>query len=154
MSYQRSRIDYVFLVLNILCLAATGILLLLRHGKLPDTIPSQYDIHGNVTATTGPAIIYVLFGVMVFTLLLFLLMGRHPEHCNLPVRITEENAARIYRDASLMLGSVMLVVNLFLAYGCITMMFGRAINIIVAYVFVIFLVADSLIWIIIMRLHK
>ncbi len=154
MNYQRSFSDYVFLILNILCLAVTGIFLLIRHGKLPDSVPSNYDLYGNVTGTSSPYIIYVLFGIMVFTFLLLLLMGRHPEYCNLPVRITEENAVRIYRDAALMLGSVTLIINLFLAYGCITMMFGRAMNNIVAYVFVISLVADTLIWIILMRLHK
>ncbi|MGO2655081.1 MAG: DUF1648 domain-containing protein [Pseudoclavibacter sp.] len=87
------------------------IYLLVSYPSLPEVIPTHFGIHGEPDAwgprgsLIGLGLVWLLLSVLVAGL------ARYPHVANYPVEVTGQNAARLYRIASQLLGTTLLGVS-------------------------------------------
>jgi len=67
------------------------------HGPnpLPDRIPTHFDLSGNPDGWGSPSVLLVLPVIALVLYLVITLVARFPSVFNYPVRVTEENRARL-----------------------------------------------------------
>ena len=108
-----TRGEVVAILITIAGLLFTLIPLALYYPSLPDTIPSHFDINGQVNAYGPKATLLIFPSIGILITLLFQTLCRFPWVFNYPVRITSENAARQYLRGRLVLRWVNALVWLF-----------------------------------------
>jgi hypothetical protein len=92
-----SNTDRALEIVSVVALAYTIVLPALRWDRLPERVPTHFDLGGEVT-TWGPrATVWVLVGIGVIIYLGLTGLQRVPHAYNYPVPITDMNAARQYR---------------------------------------------------------
>ena len=101
--------DRLLEVLALFLLLGSWIYALLMYPKLPETIAIHFDGQGNPDGYGGKVffLIEVAVGTALYVLLTFL--GRHPEWFNYPVKVTTDNAPRLYGWALQMMRSLKVV---------------------------------------------
>lgn len=112
-------IKILVLVLQVFCvviLAGTFLLMALKWGSLPDTVPSHYGLDGQADGWDGkgslwicPILSLVLFGVLT-------LLERFPKFWNTGVTLTPQNRDTIYSLLWLMLVVVKTAAVLTISY--------------------------------------
>ena len=99
----RSGLEIGLELLGLALLLATIGLTIWAFATLPARIPSHYDLagHPNTYGGKGSLLIFPLMSVAMYALLSWL--NLYPHTFNYPVQITEENAARQYHLARMLL---------------------------------------------------
>jgi uncharacterized membrane protein len=67
-------------------------------GRLPDRIPTHFDVAGNPNGWGSPAMLLLLPVVAVAIYLVMTVVSRFPSSFNCPVRVTEENRVRLQQQ--------------------------------------------------------
>lgn len=102
---RAGKLEIVLNVLSILLIFAMLIYAFVIYAQLPDTIPTHYNVHGEADGWGSRASIFLL---PIITILIFIPMyflSRVPHVFNYTIKITEENAPRIYPIARLMMAT-------------------------------------------------
>lgn len=86
-------------MLAFLLLAANIGMAFFAYFKLPETIPTHFNLKGDVDAYGGKASIFIAPAIGFVLYLGMTWLNFYPEIFNYPVKITSENAARQYRKA-------------------------------------------------------
>lgn len=92
--------------LEIICIAGIGLTvfwIVASYPKLPDTIPTHYGASGVADGFGSKSMLWILPVVMGITYVIQTIAVRYPHLFNYPIAITEENAARQYKNQVLML---------------------------------------------------
>lgn len=85
--------------------------LALRMPTLPDRIPVHFDAAGNPDRWGSPGEAWGVVVVMLVVQGLLTVVARIPHKHNYPVRVTEENAQRMYRVSEQMTGHLVLAIG-------------------------------------------
>lgn len=85
--------------------------LALRMPTLPDRVPVHFDAAGNPDRWGSPGEAWAGVAVMLLVQVMLTLVARVPDKHNYPVRVTEENAQRLYRVSEQMLAHLVLAVG-------------------------------------------
>jgi len=90
-------VDQLIEVLGLVSLILLLVLPLFYLDRLPDEIPVKFDLSGRAYAFRSKAHLWIMpaAGLLIFSGLSFLV--RFPHRFNYPVRVTDENASRLYR---------------------------------------------------------
>ncbi len=91
-----SVLETAFVALAILLVLLSWYLFVSRYSSLPEKIPMRFDFSGNVSSygSKGLLVLGPILGTV--SVLLLLLLAKVPQLHNYPVKLTEENAPRLY----------------------------------------------------------
>ena len=67
-----------------------------RYSKIGDKIPTHFDFAGNPDGWGSKSTVFVLLGATIFLYVLLTVCMFFPKMCNIPVKVTDENRARIF----------------------------------------------------------
>jgi uncharacterized membrane protein len=121
--------------------------------ELPDQVPRHFNLSGEPDAFAGKEIIWLspLLGMILWAGLT--LVNRFPHFFSYPVRITEENAGRLYRLATRtlrILKTLLITLFLYLTISIIWIGLGRATTLngagILCFILLIFLLVGVMIY--------
>ena len=96
----KDQIDKLVEILGIAVLFFTIVFPVISYNQLPDSIPRHFDINGQPDAYGSKWLIFILplIGIVLYTGLTIL--NRYPHIFNYPTKVTEENAERLYKNAT------------------------------------------------------
>lgn len=98
------KVNQITNIISFLMMAAYLILFASVWEKLPDTIPTHYNVTGQADAYGQKVWLLLIPGVMLLMFLLLVVVEHFPQVWNMPVRITEENRERQYLIGAVLLG--------------------------------------------------
>ncbi len=155
---EKSKTDFVLELLTLAILILYWAFVFSSLKDLPDSIPVHFDIHGNANSYGSKYQLLILpsIATLIFVLLLFL--NKFPHIFNYPVKITEENAERIYIFAThfiKVLNLLFLTMFYFISFAAIKAAQSEPNKILIPILFIIFggLVLGLLIYFIV-KIHK
>lgn len=121
-------IDKIIESIGIVALLMLFLIPLMYYGELPNSIPSHFDIHGEVDAYSNKSILWLLPMIGLITYIGLAFLNRYPHIFNYPKKITIENAAYQYKMATRFIRSLnTLIIGLFtyLSYSTIQLALGN-----------------------------
>ncbi|MBY0436435.1 MAG: DUF1648 domain-containing protein [Cyclobacteriaceae bacterium] len=119
------RMTPVDWALEIICIAGIGLTVFWiasSYPKLPDTIPIHFGSSGVANGFGSKSMLWILPIVMGVTYIIQTIAVRFPHLFNYPIAITEENAARQYKNQVLMirvLKPILVLIFLYISYATI-----------------------------------
>ena len=71
-------------------------IIVVNYNSLPDSIPNHYNLSGNIIGYSSKATMWMhpIIASLIFALML--VINHRPNLLNLPVKVTDENALRVY----------------------------------------------------------
>lgn len=100
---QLETIDKVIEVIGILGLIVLIALPLIYFNELPETIPEHFGADGMPNGFSEKGVIWTLPIIGIITYLVMLWLNKYPHFFNYPKKVTEDNAARLYKMAMRMI---------------------------------------------------
>lgn len=122
------RIDQILEIVGIIGLALLIGLPIFFYGALPDVIPRHYNAVGQPNGYSEKGIIWALPAIGLILYLGLSLLNRYPHKFNYPQRVTKENAARQYKNATRMLrmlNCIIAGVFVYITYSTIRTALGK-----------------------------
>ena len=96
-----------------------------RWNKLPDKIPTHFELNGEPNGFGGKKMLIVLLVVMVAITGLMYLSEMFPKMWNLPVKITDSNREFVYRTVKYFMEVETIIMITFLAGPIIAIVFSK-----------------------------
>jgi uncharacterized membrane protein len=84
--------------------------------KAPDIIPIHFGLDGKADRFGGKASLFIFPLIISFVMFIFTILLKRPDIHNYAVKVTEENAARLYAASNRMLRIVKCIINTFMLY--------------------------------------
>jgi hypothetical protein len=126
---QLTQLDKVVEIIALAVLLINLGLIAYNWQSLPDTMPGLLTPNGSDSNEWGKTtMVAIVSGVPLVVYIGATLLSRFPQFMNYPVRITEENAAREYRNAASMARYVkaeVMIIMLFMEWTAIQMGLGN-----------------------------
>ena len=86
-----------------------AIYLIAAWSDIPDQVPAQYGLGGEVTRMDSKNSLWIMPGIALVIFVSLIIIERFPKLWNTGVRVTEENKFRVYGVIKSLLGSVKLI---------------------------------------------
>lgn len=125
MRIANNTVDWVLKAVAFLCCAATALIVAVRWNKLPDKIPTHFELNGEPNGFGGKKMLIVLLVVMVAITGLMYLSEMFPKMWNLPVKITDSNREFVYRTVKYFMEVETIIMITFLAGPIIAIVFSK-----------------------------
>lgn len=93
-------LDVFLLISGFVLVFAMWMRIIWGYDALPDTIPSHFNVRGEVDGYGGKAIVVVIGGLATVLFVGLEILSRYPQRFNYPVKITAANRTVQYRLAS------------------------------------------------------
>ena len=125
MRIANNIVDWILKAVAFLCCAATALIVAVRWNKLPDKIPTHFELNGEPNGFGGKKMLIVLLVVMVAITGLMYLSEMFPKMWNLPVKITDSNREFVYRTVKYFMEVETIIMITFLAGPIIAIVFSK-----------------------------
>lgn len=125
MRIANNTVDWILKAVAFLCCAATALIVAVRWNKLPDKIPTHFELNGEPNGFGGKKMLIVLLVVMVAITGLMYLSEMFPKMWNLPVKITDSNREFVYRTVKYFMEVETIIMITFLAGPIIAIVFSK-----------------------------
>lgn len=125
MRIANNTVDWILKAVAFLCCAATAVIVAVRWNKLPDKIPTHFELNGEPNGFGGKGMLVVLVIVMVAMTGLMYLAEMFPKMWNLPVKITDSNREFVYRTVKYFIEVETIIMITFLAGPIIAIVFSK-----------------------------
>ena len=125
MRIANNTVDWILKAVAFLCCAATALIVAVRWNKLPDKIPTHFELNGEPNGFGGKKMLIVLLVVMVVITGLMYLSEMFPKMWNLPVKITDSNREFVYRTVKYFMEVETIIMITFLAGPIIAIVFSK-----------------------------
>lgn len=125
MRIANNTVDWILKAVAFLCCAATAVIVAVRWNKLPDKIPTHFDLNGEPNGFGGKKMLIVLLVVMVAITGLMYLSEMFPKMWNLPVKITDANREFVYRTVKYFMEVETIIMITLLAGPIIAIVFSK-----------------------------
>ena len=125
MRIANNTVDWILKAVAFLCCAATALIVAVRWNKLPDKIPTHFELNGEPNGFGGKGMLIVLLVVMVAITGLMYLSEMFPKMWNLPVKITDSNREFVYRTVKYFMEVETIIMITFLAGPIIAIVFSK-----------------------------
>ncbi len=102
---------------SLVVIAVTVLYVIRSYASLPETIPIHFNAQGEADNWGNKATIFLLPGISFVLFISLYFLNKVPHLFNLPVKITEENARRIYPLARTMMAIINFQVVLMFSYA-------------------------------------
>jgi uncharacterized membrane protein len=123
MGSKRPEVAVIPTSFDLTCLAATGFILLYAiiyviwgYQGLPDRIPTHYDGAGVADGYGAKYSLLFILCLELGTSFSLFIASRYPHKHNYPIKITRENAAKVYGLSVSMLHGINLLISAFFTY--------------------------------------
>lgn len=114
---KKDKIDWILDSVTIIGFIFIWIYIVFHFTKLPDTIPTHFNLKGDVDGYGSKYTLWILPSVNTFLFILFRIMFKYPHKFNYIVKITTENAEKQYRLA--LRSMRIILMNITLLFGLI-----------------------------------
>lgn len=94
--FPTSKKSKLMNILSVIAILGTFIYVIVVYPTLPETIPTHFNLAGEVDGWGGKNSIFIVPFISIVMFILLYFLSKVPHTFNLPATITEENAARIY----------------------------------------------------------
>lgn len=94
---KMSLFDIIGDIISLGLILTAWIMIVFLWRKLPDTIPSHYDLAGNIDGYSSKALILLLPAIMTLSFIGMKIVEFFPGSWNTSVKVTRRNAAKVYR---------------------------------------------------------
>jgi len=125
MRIANNTVDWILKAVAFLCCAATAVIVAVRWNKLPDKIPTHFELNGEPNGFGGKKMLIVLLVVMVAITGLMYLSEMFPKMWNLPVKITDSNREFVYRTVKYFMEVETIIMITLLAGPIIAIVFSK-----------------------------
>lgn len=125
MRIANNAVDWFLKAVAFLCCAATAVVVAVRWNKLPNKIPTHFELNGEPNGFGGKGMLVVLVIVMVAMTGLMYLAEMFPKMWNLPVKITDSNREFVYRTVKYFIEVETIIMITFLAGPIIAIVFSK-----------------------------
>ena len=125
MRIANNTVDWILKAVAFLCCAATALIVAVRWNKLPDKIPTHFELNGEPNGFGGKKMLIVLLVVMVAITGLMYLSEMFPKMWNLPVKITDANREFVYRTVKYFMEVETIIMITLLAGPIIAIVFSK-----------------------------
>ena len=125
MRIANNTVDWLLKAVAFLCCAATALIVAVRWNKLPDKIPTHFELNGEPNGFGGKKMLIVLLVVMVAITGLMYLSEMFPKMWNLPVKITDSNREFVYRTVKYFMEVETIIMITLLAGPIIAIVFSK-----------------------------
>ncbi len=125
MRIANNTVDWILKAVAFLCCAATALIVAVRWNKLPDKIPTHFELNGEPNGFGGKKMLIVLLVVMVAITGLMYLSEMFPKMWNLPVKITDSNREFVYRTVKYFMEVETIIMITLLAGPIIAIVFSK-----------------------------
>ncbi len=125
MRIANNTVDWILKAVAFLCCAATALIVAVRWNKLPEKIPTHFELNGEPNGFGGKKMLIVLLVVMVAITGLMYLSEMFPKMWNLPVKITDANREFVYRTVKYFMEVETIIMITFLAGPIIAIVFSK-----------------------------
>lgn len=88
--------DKLFEAAGFVCVAASWVIAIAWFSSLPDTIPTHFNFSGEADGFGGPGSLFIIPSINIAMFLGMYFLNKRPDIFNYQVKITEENALRMY----------------------------------------------------------
>ena len=122
-------LDLIVEIAGLVAILFMWIVLIVTYSKLPDSIPMNYDISGQINKYGGKSNIIILVAITTVVFIGMTILSRFPRVFNYPVIITENNAFLQYRNMARMIRCLKLAIILVFGYFVIHTVFYTGENI-------------------------
>jgi len=99
----KSKIVFIINSLSLLIMISSFIYIIVMYNHLPETIPTHYNFAGEADQWGSKRTIFIFPVLMLFMFILLYFLAKVPHIHNYPIKVTEENAERVYSLSRLML---------------------------------------------------
>lgn len=96
---KKNKMDWALDVAAIIGLMFIWIYTFLHFNQLPETIPTHFNIKGEIDNYGSKYTLWILPAVITFVITFFRILSNYPHKFNYIVKITNENAEKQYRLA-------------------------------------------------------
>ena len=127
----KTLFDKFLIVLSTLFLVFHLIYTTFVFNKLPNTIPTHFNVSGHPDSYGGKGNLFILMFISMAFYIFFMLLSRVPYHYNYLVIITPKNAKRQYKNAVTLLLSLLteiLLLLFYMNYKTVEIALGKASN--------------------------
>lgn len=117
------RKEIIYLIMTViggLILLGTTVYTCIMWQKVPDQVPIHYDFAGNVTDYGGKGSMIFMLGIAWVMFIIMTVLVKFPNTWNMPVKVTAENAERLYSITRGMLEAVKLITVILMAFLAIS----------------------------------
>ena len=125
MRIANNTVDWILKAVAFLCCAATALIVAVRWNKLPDKIPTHFELNGEPNGFGGKKMLIVLLVVMVAITGLMYLSEMFPKMWNLPVKITDSNREFVYRTVKYFMEVETIIMITLMAGPIIAIVFSK-----------------------------
>lgn len=115
---KKTMFDQTIDLINLSLLVIIWITVILNYAQLPETIPIHYNASGEIDGYGSKQSIFLLPAIATVLLFGIMVLNRFPHLLNYPASVNEENASRLYRNATRMMRFLSLFV--LLTFGFLT----------------------------------
>lgn len=112
-----TQTDKLLEILGWLIIGSTWIWLAINYNHLPETIPTHYNTSGQVDGFGSKSTIFILPFISTILFTGMTVLNKYPHIFNYPTKITEENAARQYTNATRMIRFLKLDIVIVFGYS-------------------------------------
>lgn len=91
--------DYTLEAIAILGIISLCVLAVVSYSSLPDRIPTHFNIKGQADDWGSKASIFLLPGISILLFTGITILNKFPHIFNYPVKVTGENALRLYKKS-------------------------------------------------------
>ncbi|UZR97023.1 DUF1648 domain-containing protein [Chondrinema litorale] len=113
---KRTAADYLMEAIGVLAIIWMFINIIMHYGSLPETIPSHFNIRGNVDNYSSKISIWFLPIVSMVLFISLFFMTKFPHNFNYPTKITESNAEGQYKKATRLIRYINAIIAILFAY--------------------------------------
>jgi uncharacterized membrane protein len=113
---QPTKIEWVLELIGLLGIIFTVVITVTSYNDLPDSIPRHFNALGQPDGFSRKPILFILSAVTLVTYLIMTIGLKFPHVFNYPLEITEENAERQYRNATLMMRVIKTIIVVMFGY--------------------------------------
>ncbi|BAC14494.1 hypothetical protein [Oceanobacillus iheyensis HTE831] len=109
-----TRLEVIMHILTYFGIIVMCIYIGTQYSKLPAEIPAHYNFSGEITRMDSKIVVWILPVISVLIIVPISFICKVPYMFNYPLKVTEKNAVKVYKDGRLMMASMnVLIVILF-----------------------------------------
>ncbi len=113
----KSKTEKIVNILSFLMILFTFIYIIVIWDTLPDRVPSHFNATGEADRFGGKGSVLILPIIGSFLFLLLYLLNQFPYAHSFPVKVTEENAERLYKTSRLFMSILNFEIVFFITIG-------------------------------------
>ncbi len=113
---KRSSLEILLEIITIVALIAAWYYIIIMWNEIPNIVPTHFNFKGQANSYGNKDSLFILPIISTVIFIIFNILSMFPQILNYPVKITEENAEKQYKNAKLLLMVLMTELSVLFLY--------------------------------------